>query len=214
MSTWPETSPTGGSIWSKVNLTEVVTYLATRCLCPGGMSDERSPQCSINTLGHKMSLPGVHLTKGQPEPKIWQKCKPDPRFTQQGWYIWPEVNLTEVVTHLATRCCCQEGPSDQRSAWPKDLTKMSTWSEASYMGYIWLSAERLSENLNTLCVLGLVSQRSFLWKTNDIIKGPAIICKFLCHKVAHYRGSHSLFNFSHFWRSHFWLPLKIEQFSQ
>ena len=40
----------GGYIWPKVNLTQMSTW----------------PQSS-NRLGHKMPLPGVHLTKGQPD---------------------------------------------------------------------------------------------------------------------------------------------------
>ena len=79
---------------------------------------------------------------------------------------WPtdwtkNVNLTWSLTY--------RGISDQRSAWPKDLTKMSTWPEASPMGgSIWLSAEMLSKNLNTLWVLGLASQRSLLGKTKNL----------------------------------------------
>ena len=85
---------------------------------------------------------GVHLTKGQCDQSL-PKCQPDPK---------PDPG----------------GMSDQRSAWLEDLTKMSTWPKASSMGWasIWLSAKRTSENLNTLCILGLASQMSFLWKTN------------------------------------------------
>ena len=118
----PKLHPGGwGYVWPKVNLTEVV-----------------------KTLGHKMSLLGGSIwTKGQSDPKIWQKCQPDPKphlwvgdlsdqrstwkrclclgvhMTQRsektvnltqsltsGGYIWPEVTLTAVVIHLATRCCC------------------------------------------------------------------------------------------------------------
>ena len=109
------------------------------------------------------------------------------------------------------------GPSDQRSAWPKDLTKISTCPKASpnwgvhltrgqpdwssntwpqdgagrgfilpkvslnqrsdknvnltqnlnYGGSIWLSAKRTSENVNTLCILGLalglICKRPMIW---------------------------------------------------
>ena len=51
--------------------------------------------------------------------------------------IWPNANLTQrsdqmstwlkVVLHLATRCLCLRGMSDQMSPWPIKLTKMSSW---------------------------------------------------------------------------------------
>ena len=45
-----------GYIWPKVNLTEVVTHLATRCLCPGKHLTSGQPDQSSNILGHKMYL--------------------------------------------------------------------------------------------------------------------------------------------------------------
>ena len=133
-------------------------------------------------------------------------------------YIWPKIsltwrsdkniNLTQSLTYGGTPdqslTKCQPdlkphlgGTSDQRSAQPTDLTKMSTWPKATPMGVyltigqpdpkiwqkcqpdakphlwgsVWLSAKRTSENLNTLCILGVPSQRSFLWKTNKKAKG-------------------------------------------
>ena len=48
----------GGYIWPKVNLTKVVTHLATRCLCMGVHLTTGHLDQSCNTLGHKMSLSG------------------------------------------------------------------------------------------------------------------------------------------------------------
>ena len=94
------------------NWPEVVPLLATRCF-----------------------YQGVHLTKGQFHPKIWEKMS-----------TWPEASSTG-------------GMSDQMSPWPKHLRKMSTWPKASPMrGPSDLSVKRTSENLNTLCILGLASQ--------------------------------------------------------
>ena len=147
------------------------------------LTRDQSDQSS-NTLGHKMSLLAVHLTQGGTSdqrsawPKDLTKMSTWPEASPTGGYIWPEVNLTKVVTHMATRCLCWQyiwkkvsltqslakcqpepkphlwgGPSDQRSDWLKDLSKMSTWPEASTMGwYIWLSAKTTSENWNTLCI--------------------------------------------------------------
>ena len=89
---------------------------------------------------------GVTSEQSYPDPKIWQKCPHDLKPQLKG------------------------DISDQRSAWPKDLTKLSTWPEASTMGgFIWLSAKRTSENVNTLFILCFTSQRSFLWMTNKYI---------------------------------------------
>ena len=106
---WP-----GGYFWPEVNLSAIVTHLATRCLSQGVHLTRGQSDCSSYMLGHKMSLPGGgHLTTGQPDPKIWQKCQPNPRPYLTGGYVWPEVNLTEVRTHLATRC------HHWGSIWPK-----------------------------------------------------------------------------------------------
>ena len=101
------------------------------------MFDQRSTDWSSNTLGHKMSLLGICLTKGQPG---WSSntlghkmslpggyIRPEVSLTELvthlatrclSWaYVWPKVNLAEVVTHLAIKCLCQEGTSDQRSTW-------------------------------------------------------------------------------------------------
>ena len=53
-----------------------------------------------------------------------------------GRYIWPKVSLTQTLTK------CQPEPKP-------------------HLQGVHLSAERLSENLNTLCILGLASQRSY-----------------------------------------------------
>ena len=128
MSTWPKSSSSGvhltwgqpdwssntlgykmslpvGYVWSDVNWTEVVTHLATNCLClevhlSKGKPDPKSDQMST---WPKASFWGVHLTRGQPD---WSS------------------------NTLATRCLCWGNTSNWRSAWPKDLTKMSTWTKA------------------------------------------------------------------------------------
>ena len=66
------------------------------------------PDWSGITLGHKMSLAGGMSDQRS----TWTEASP-------GKYIWPQVNLTEVVSHLARRCLCLGGTSEQRSAWPK-----------------------------------------------------------------------------------------------
>ena len=158
-----------GDIWPKVNLTqrsdkmstwpEVVMHLATRYLCLG--------ECiwwkiSLTQRSDKMSIC----------PKVVMHLAT--RCLCFGGYIWPKVNLTwrsdkmstclKVVTHLATRGLCLGGTSDQRSVWPKVWPNVNLTRSLMSGGYIWLSAERLSENLNTLWVSNLASQRSFHMK--------------------------------------------------
>ena len=93
------------------------------------------------TLGYKMSLMGVHLTKGQPAQSS-TTC--GHKMSLPVGYIWPKVSVT------------------QRS----DKNINLTWS-LTYRGSIWLNVETLYENLNTLCISGLASQKSFLWRTNN-----------------------------------------------
>ena len=107
-------------------------------------------------------------------------------------YIWPKVSLTwssskpghkmsllgtsdqrsawpEVVSNLAMRCLYWG--YDQRSAWPKYLTKFQPDLKPQLQGDPSdLSAKMTLENLNTLYILGLASQRSFLQKTKKSIK--------------------------------------------
>ena len=116
------------------------------------------------------------LTKCQPHPRgyIWPKVSLTQRsdknvnLTQSltyGRYIWPEVNLTKVVTHLATRCL-PEGTSDQRSVWPKGLTKMSTWPKALPMGgYVWpeVNLTKVVTHLATRCLPEGTSDQRSVW---------------------------------------------------
>ena len=95
-----------------------------------GTSDQRSgwpedlTKMSPDPMPH---LLGVHHIKGQPDLKIWHKYQPDQRLMYRG-------------------------TSDQWSAWPKDLTKISTWLEATPTGeYIWPKvslAWRSDKNVN------------------------------------------------------------------
>ena len=82
-----------GDIWPEVNLPEVVTHLATRCLSPGGMSNQKKPD-QIITLVHKMSLVGGSIWPKVSLTQRSEKCQPNPKH------------------HLG-------GPSDQRSTWLK-----------------------------------------------------------------------------------------------
>ena len=96
-SAWPKVWPHDKLIWS---------------LILGGMPDQRSAW--LTDLGKMSIWPiawswGGHLTKGQCDLKIRQKCQPG---------LKPDLG----------------GTSDQRPAWPEDLTKISTWPKASSMG--------------------------------------------------------------------------------
>ena len=98
---------------------------------------------------------GVCLTKGQPD----SKCDQMSTRPKAWWwgYVWSKVSLT----------------------WRSD--KMSTWSEACiYFGSFWLSEKRTSENLNILCILGLASQRSFLWNQRYVYMYVSCVSTCVC----------------------------------
>ena len=148
----------GRYIWPNVYLTQWCSSIM-HCLKISLLRGYIWPQakliqrCSSITCGHKMSLargyvwPKVSLTQRSGKMSTWPA----------GWswgYIWPKVSLTwksDKNVNL-THSLILGGTSDQRSAWPKDLTKKSTWHEASPKGgpSDWLSAKRTSENFNTL----------------------------------------------------------------
>ena len=46
---------------------------------------------------------GGHLTEGQPDPKADQMSS-WPEIPLPVGYIWPQIYVTKVVTHMATRC--------------------------------------------------------------------------------------------------------------
>ena len=73
---------------------------------------------------------GVHLARGQPD---WGINTLGHKMSLGGKYVEPKVNLSAVVTHLATRCHWQ-GSFWPKSTWPKDLTKLSTQPKASPIG--------------------------------------------------------------------------------
>ena len=114
------------------------------------------------TLGHKMSLLRGYMWPKSDQMSTWPKAS--------SW----GVHLTKGQCDL--KC-------DQMSTWPKalswgvHLTKgqpdQKIWQKCqpdpkSHISVpIWLSAEWLSENLNTLCVSCFASQRSFLRKTKQ-----------------------------------------------
>ena len=96
----PDLKPHPGGCWPKVNLTwsltkfqpdpkphprgdtsdqmstwsEVISQLATRCLCLGVCLTKGQPEQKSDQMSNwpKASSWGVHLTKGQPDPKIWK----------------------------------------------------------------------------------------------------------------------------------------------
>ena len=95
---------------------------------------------------------GVYLTKGQPDPKIWQKCQPDPKSHLWGVHLtkgqpYPKADQMsswpEVVPLLATRCLYQ---GLGYVWWKVSLTqrseKMSTWPKVSSRGSICLKCKK------------------------------------------------------------------------
>ena len=74
-------------------------------------SDKMSTEAKASTMG-------VHLTRGQPDPKIWQKCQLKPKPQLWG-YIWPKVSLTERSDKNVNLSWSlnKGGTSDQWSAW-------------------------------------------------------------------------------------------------
>ena len=122
-----------------------------RSAWPKGWPNVKLPE-EVPVLVIRCLYQAWHVTKGQPDPKADQMSS------------WPEV-----VPLLATRCH-NGGISDQRSAWPKDLRKSFNLTQSLIYrgGPSDLSARRTSENLNTLCILGLASLRFFLQKANKV----------------------------------------------
>ena len=143
---------------------------------------------------------GLHLTKGQPDPKVDQMSSwPDvvpllatrclylclssgqldptqyhswPLDASTGGYIWAQVTRTQVSTSPWSLDALLGGISEIRSTGPKLVPLLAT--RCLYWGPSDLSAIRTSENLNTLGVLGLASQRFFLWKTNEFVISVSI----------------------------------------
>ena len=118
---WPNVNLTWSLSWGGVHLTIGQPDLKTwqpdlKPHLQGGTSDQGwawpKDLTKISTWSKASPMVGVQgcLTKGEPDLEIWQKCHPDLKPHLQQRYIWP------------------------RSAWPKDLTKMSTWPITSPMG--------------------------------------------------------------------------------
>ena len=87
-----------GYIWPKVSLTQRPdnNVNLTKSLTYEGMSNHKSAwskDWTKKSTWLKPHLSGVHLTKGQSDPKIGQKCQPDPKPHLWG-YISPKVSLT------------------------------------------------------------------------------------------------------------------------
>ena len=125
---------------------------------PGGTFELKSTGDNfVPLLATRCLYWGVHLTKGQPDPKGDQ---------MPSW--------SYVAPLLATKCLYQgvhltKGQPNpkpgQMSSWPYVVLLLAT--RCLYWGASDLSAKRTHENLNILCVLGFASQRSFLRKTNN-----------------------------------------------
>ena len=145
MSTWPEASSwcTSDQRSSWPNVWPNVNL--TQSLILGGMSDQKSawPKVWPNVNWPKASSSGVYLTKGQPDSKS-DKLSTWPEASSWGAYL-------------------TNGQPNQRS--DKNVNQTQT---LTYRGSTWLSAERLSENSNTFCILGVASQRFF--STKDLRK--------------------------------------------
>ena len=102
---------------------DVVLLLATRCLYQGDTSEPRLTGPNLVPLLATRSLYwGVHLTKGQPDPKADQMSS------------WPDVVLL-----LATRCLYQEDTSEPRLTGPNLVPLLATRS--LYWGYISLKVK-------------------------------------------------------------------------
>ena len=116
----------------------------------GGTSEFRSTGPNlVPPMVTKCLYQGVHLTKGQPDPKADQMSS------------WPDI-----VPFLATRCLYW---GRNLSSGQPDLTEdHSRLLDASTGGNPSdLIAKRTSEILNTLFVSCFASHRSFLRKTNE-----------------------------------------------
>ena len=178
-SAWPETVPNlvtwccyqgWGYVLPKVSLLEAVPNLATWCLYLGVCLTTGQPE-DVATRRE-----GVHLTKGQPDPKADQlsswpevvtllttrwlyqevhliKGQPDLKANQM--WSWPEV-----VQLLATRCLYWGVHLTKGQHDPKIWEKMSTWPEASSMGgSIWLKYKKdMWKFGNLLCISCFASQ--------------------------------------------------------
>ena len=107
----------------------------------------------LNTIEHELRWMGPKLV-----PLLATRC-----LYQRG-NIWAQVNWTLYW-----------GTSELRSTRPNwvSLLVLRCLYEG---GPINLNAKRTSENMNTLGVLGLASQRSFLQKTNKVLVSR---CRFL-----------------------------------
>ena len=88
--------------WPNVKLTWCSAILGHQMPLPGGMSELRSTRPNlVPLLATRCLYQGVHLTKGQPDPKADQMSSwPDvvlflaTRCLYWG-YVWPQVSLTQ-----------------------------------------------------------------------------------------------------------------------
>ena len=98
---------------------DVVSLLATRCLYQGvylmkGQLDPKVDQMSrcldvVSLLATRCLYQGVYLMKASLTQRL-AKWQADLKCCTGGYIwlkcIWPQVYVTNVVTHMATRCLC------------------------------------------------------------------------------------------------------------
>ena len=130
---------------------------------------------------------GVTSDQNSCWPKVWQNVNLTWNLILRG-YIWSKVKLTQSLTkfqpdpklHLWRVYLTKGqadlksdqmstwskthpgGTSDQRSTWPKVWPNVNLTQSLICGGYIWLSAERLSNFLNTYDVLRKANNLMYL----------------------------------------------------
>ena len=113
MSTWP-------TCWPNIKLMPFSVILGHQMDLPGSIRGYVWWQASLT---HWLTIWqadlwccywGVCLMTGQPDPLVDQMASwPEMPLPGYIWLmsIWPQVYMTNVVTHMATRCFCLEGGS-------------------------------------------------------------------------------------------------------
>ena len=155
MSTWPK-AWSWGYIWPKVSLpwrSDKNVNLTHSLILRGYVWPKVSltqilPKCQSDPKpDHEWYVwPNVSLTRNLP------KHQPDPKSAQMSTWLKVCLNVNLTQSPISGRCLTNGHPDPKsaqmstwpktwsfgyiwsRSAWPKDLTKMSTLSEALTMG--------------------------------------------------------------------------------
>ena len=130
---------------------EVIPLVTTRCLYQGCTYDQTKCQADLK-LYHSWPLDAS--TGGTSD-----QSQPDPKADQMS--SWPEVIQLLATICLTGVVCLTKGQPD-----PKIWQKCQLDPRPPIWGYIWLKCKKDIWKLNTVCILGIASQRSFVWKTN------------------------------------------------